>query len=199
MSEDFFTEEASSSDNPQDLFLKHLAKDKAWYIGKDVIDLSYIILDPETIQTGIGRFAKGYEFKWAEHKGGKRVKPDDTWKDAFSVWVFVHGHDKPVLWERMSWGEVQAFRDICPSFWHGANKEAPALPVFKYIGSKTVSHESGFISSVPEFEFQGYKPRPEGFVIPEWANDDPPVAKEIEEQAKSQEAKAELKQDDIPF
>ena len=195
MSEDFFTEEASSSDKPQDLFLKHLAKEKKWFIGEDVIDVEYLMLDPETIKTGIGRYAGGYEFEWAKERGSKIAKLDDTWKDAFSVWVFVHGHDKPVLWERMSWGEVTAFRDMCPSFWHGANKEAPALPVFKYSGSKTIKFESGFSSAIPEFEFQGYKPRPEGFVIPEWANEkDMPVAAEIE-----QEAKAELKQDDIPF
>jgi len=195
MSEDFFTEEASSSDNPKDLFLKHLSTEKKWYIGDDVIDLEYIMLDPETIKTGIGRYAKGYEFKWAEHKGGKRVKPDDNWKDAFSVWVFVKDQKKPVLWERMSWGEVRAFRDMCPSFWHGANKEAPNLPIFKFLKSKPVNFESGFESSIPEFEFLGYKPRPEGFVLPEWADEkDVPVAAEIEAKAQP-----ELSDDDIPF
>ena len=194
MSEDFFTEDASSSDKPQDLFLKHLAKEKKWFIGEDVIDVEYLMLDPETIKTGIGRYAGGYEFEWAKERGSKIAKLDDTWKDAFSVWVFISGQKKPVLWERMSWGEVKAFREMCPSFWHGANKEAPALPVFKYVGSKSVKFESGFSSAIPEFEFQGYKPRPEEFIIPEWADEDVPVAAELE-----QEAKAELKQDDIPF
>lgn len=194
MSEDFFTEDASSSDKPQDLFLKHLAKEKKWFIGEDVIDVEYLMLDPETIKTGIGRYAGGYEFEWAKERGSKIAKLDDTWKDAFSVWVFISGQKKPVLWERMSWGEVKAFREMCPSFWHGANKEAPALPVFKYTGSKPVKFETGFSSAIPEFEFQGYKPRPEEFIIPEWAGEDVPVAAELE-----QEAKAELKQDDIPF
>ena len=104
--------------------------------------------------------------------------------------------DKQVVqWERAAWGELQGFKSMCEKFWMQKAANEGQLPCFRYLGSRGVKFDSGFASEVPEFEFAGWKPRPEGFVIPAWANDEDEPAPV----ADSPVAKTVVTDDDIPF
>ena len=46
------------------------------------------------------------------------------------------------------------------------------LPVVKYTGSESISIGKGS-TSIPHFEFVGYKDRPADFVIPDWYSESP--------------------------
>ena len=44
-----------SEDSP---YLKHHYQEKNWYRGKDVLDVNYFMVDPETILLGWGAYTK---------------------------------------------------------------------------------------------------------------------------------------------
>jgi len=189
---DFF-EENSGEGNGSNSYLKFLAKEKAWYIGENVYDMEYILLDPDTIQTGLGRYSGGYEFEFSDIPFSK-VENKEGWKKAFSVWAFTS--DKQVVqWERAAWGELQGFKSMCEKFWMQKAANEGQLPCFRYLGSRGVKFDSGFSSEVPEFDFVAWKPRPVEFAIPAWANDEDVPAPVAE----SPVEKTVVTDEDIPF
>ena len=189
-----FFEENSGGGNGAGNYLKFLAKEKAWYIGENIFDMEYILLDPETIKTGLGRYSGGYEFKFSDIPFSK-VVAEDGYKKAFSVWAFCNNNEGAVQWERAAWGELQGFKSMCEKFWMQKAANEGQMPCFRYLGSKPVKFDSGFSSEIPEFEFVAWKPRPEGFVIPAWASDEE-VSAPV---ADSPVAKTVVTDDDIPF
>jgi len=189
MSEDFFSNE-SSSDGGSLRFLKYLVKEKMWMVGEDSVDLSYVQVDVETMKTGIGRYSGGYEFEWSPVFGSRLYK--DGWSDAVSVWLMIHGEDKPVLLETMAGHQVRAFKSMYEQIRNDFRDNLPNLPVFSYKGSETFKTKSGYDSASHTFKLEGYKPRKDGFVVPEWFKEEAAVDAEV---TKTEE----LKSEDIPF
>jgi hypothetical protein len=172
-------------------FLCHKAKEEhKWWSGEDNIDFKYILFDLQTVKTGIGRYSSqgGYEYKWADIVGSKLVKPDETWKNAFSVWCFVDSDDEPLLWNRHSYGEYQGFLDMFRQCYVDMSKNTDKVACFEY--EKSIDLDVGMGTSKPVFKFVDWKDRPEKFVIPSWDNEsaETPV-----------EGKEEKKFDEIPF
>ena len=68
-----------SEDSP---YLKHHYQEKNWYRGKDVIDVNYFMVDPETILLGWGAYTKekGYDYQWQKDLFSPMNKPSDEHK-----------------------------------------------------------------------------------------------------------------------
>mgnify|MGYP000866874392 CR=1 FL=1 len=169
-------------DSTESIYLAHKTKDKCFFTGNDIMEFKYMYLDPDTIKTGWGMYdTNGYNFKWDDTVGQKSPQPADGWKRAFSVWVYVDGNpEKPLLWERFTYGEFEAFKQLLRGFWNAKDAHAPNLPQFKYI--KSVEHKVGLgTTAIPEFEFVEFKPRPEKFQIPVWANETDELVETVQE------------------
>ena len=164
-----------SEDTP---YLKHHFQEKTWYRGKESIDVNYLMIDPETMLMGWGKYTagEGYSYVWQKDLFSNLPKPDEEYKRAFSVWVlpkYVEGANNishsVSLWQRHSFGEFKGFQEMGASFFAETQKpeNAGLLPVVKWTGSETISIGKGS-TSIPHFEFVGMKPRPEEFIIPDW-------------------------------
>jgi len=174
-------------------FLSHKAKEehKWWINNEDNIDVKYMLFDISTIKTGIGKWSKdgGYEWKWADIVGSKLLKPDEDWKNAFSVWAISDGEDEPMLWRRSSFGEYQGFLDMFRQCYKDMADNKDKVALFEYV--KSVDLDVGYGSSKPVFLFKEWRERPAKFVIPAWDNNDATVA--------PVEREEEKKIDEIPF
>lgn len=178
-------------DSVNSMFIAHKAKEKCFWNGEDILEFNYMILDPDTIKTGWGIYNQnGYEFKWDAVLGQKTPQPADGWKRAFSVWVYVDSHDKPLLWERFTYGEFESFKSLLKGFWYGKDENAPKLPCFKYLESEELKVGMG-TTAIPRFEFVDWKDRPEKFVLPAHISGDDSAPAEV--------VKEEKTFDDIPF
>ena len=173
-------------------YICHKAKEQhKWWSGEDNIDFKYMLIDLDTVKTGIGKYSvqQGYEYKWATPVGSKLVKPDEQWKNAFSVWTFVDTENEPLLWNRHSFGEYQGFVDMLRQCWKDKTANEGKVACFQYI--KSIDLDVGMGTSKPVFEFVAFKDRPEKFVVPAWDNED---AAE-----KPAETTPEKTLDEIPF
>tara|TARA_R110000782_G_scaffold23299_3_gene61079 strand:+ start:172 stop:735 length:564 start_codon:yes stop_codon:yes gene_type:complete len=180
------------SSNSDSSFLTFKTADQAWYIGSEVLDFTYMQLDPETFQSGWGMYNSGeWLFKWDEKFGVPDDKPSDDYKRAFNAWVLVDGYDKPLNWVRFDYAQRTAFNQILGLFWNDLHGKAPALPTVKFEKSERITVGKGNSSELT-FSWVDFKPRKAEFVIPEWANDDAPVKALVE-------AESKITNDDIPF
>lgn len=176
-------------------YLSHKAKSehKWWINNEDNIDVKYMLFDISTVKTGIGKYTQEdkYQYKWADILGSKVLKPDEFWKNAFSVWVMSDGEEEPMLWRRHYFGEYQGFLDMFRQCYKDSADNKGKLALFKYV--KSIDLEVGLgTSSKPVFEFVEWKDRPEKFVIPSWYEQDDAAEKPAE-------PKKELSSDEIPF
>jgi len=142
------------------------------------------MVDTDTIQIGWGRYdtSSGYDYVWQKDLFTPIERPNEEYKKAFSVWVlpkYVEGNQnitQPVsLWQRHSFGEFKGFQEMGSSFYAESQKpeNKDKLPVVKWTGSESINIGKGS-TSIPHFEFAGFKDRPAEFVIPRIGYDTSP-------------------------
>lgn len=193
-----------SEDSP---YLKHDFKEKAFYRGKEAIDVSHFMIDPETMLMGFGKYdaVNGFQYKWAENLFSKVEKPDEEFKKAFSVWVlpkYINGDQNvthaPCLWQRHSYGEYTGFQQIGNLIWEGLKTNEGKLPIVKWLGSESISIGMGQ-TAIPKFELAGWQPRPDSFVIPNWSNTEGEESKSPDSPTESLPSDPISLNDEIPF
>ena len=75
-----------ASGTPTSSFLAFKSNDLGFYVGEEKIDVDYLQLDPETFQSGWGKFdaaRREFIFEWDEKFGVVGNKPADDFKRSF--------------------------------------------------------------------------------------------------------------------
>lgn len=180
--------ESSSGDG---IYLKHKAKDKLFWLGESFCEFTHMIIDPATAKTGWGMYDGQYHWKWDDVLGQKSPQPDKEWCRAFGVVVMVDSEDKPLIYQRQSWGEWYGFLNMLQCYYNDVAKNAPKLPVLEWTGSV----EKGR-TAVPQFKLAKWTDRPDAFVIPAEYSED---FDKVNTTSQASEEEPKITQDDIPF
>ena len=184
-------------------FIMHKNADKNWYAGGKVVGLDKIMVCPDTIKTGWGMWNGTYESKYSDVPFVKIPKPEDGYKEAFSMNIYTNDN-KQYLWSRFSFGEYQAFKKLAVEFYKDIEANKGKVPVFEYTNTHEVIELKALNINVPLFKFLGWKDRPADFVIPVWeepmiADGEVSMSEKVAAATQAQIDKQELKYDDIPF
>ena len=76
-------------------------------------------------------------------------------------WGFYDGiDDKPLLWNRFTFGEFESLKIMLKQGWNEWQKDKSKLPTYKYTGSEDIKVGMGS-TSIAQFEFIGCRPRKE--------------------------------------
>ena len=184
-------------------FIMHKNADKNWYAGGKVVGLDKIMICPNTIKTGWGMWNGSYETKYSDVPFVKIPKPEDGFKEAFSMNIYTNDN-KQYLWSRFSFGEYQAFKKLAVEFYKDIEANKGKVPVFAYTNTHEVIELKALNINVPLFKFLGWKDRPADFVVPVWeepmiADGEVSMSEKVAAATQAQIDKQELTYDDIPF
>jgi len=184
-------------------FIMHKNADKNWYAGGEVVSLDKIMICPDTIKTGWGMWNGSYETKYSDTPFVKIPKPEDGYKEAFSMNIYTNDN-KQFLWSRFSFGEYQAFKKLAVEFYKDIEANKGKVPVFEYTNTHEVIELKALNINVPLFKFLGWKDRPADFVVPVWeepmiADGEISMSEKVAAATQAQIDKQELTYDDIPF
>ena len=184
-------------------FIMHKNADKNWYAGGKVVGLDKIMVCPDTIKTGWGMWNGTYESKYSDVPFVKIPKPEDGYKEAFSMNIYTNDN-KQYLWSRFSFGEYQAFKKLAVEFYKDIETNKGKVPVFEYTNTHEVIELKALNINVPLFKFLGWKDRPADFVIPVWeepmiADGEVSMSEKVAAATQAQIDKQALTYDDIPF
>ena len=184
-------------------FIMHKNADKNWYAGGKVVGLDKIMICPDTIKTGWGMWNGSYETKYSDTPFVKIPKPEDGFKEAFSMNIYTNDN-KQYLWSRFSFGEYQAFKKLAVEFYKDIEANKGKVPVFEYTNTHEVIELKALNINVPLFKFLGWKDRPADFVVPVWeepmiADGEVSMSEKVAAATQAQIDKQELRYDDIPF
>ena len=184
-------------------FIMHKNADKNWYAGGKVVGLDKIMVCPDTIKTGWGMWNGTYESKYSDVPFVKIPKPEDGYKEAFSMNIYTNDN-KQYLWSRFSFGEYQAFKKLAVEFYKDIEANKGKVPVFAYTNTHEVIELKALNINVPLFKFLGWKDRPADFVVPVWeepmiADGEVSMSEKVAAATQAQIDKQELTYDDIPF
>ena len=184
-------------------FIMHKNADKNWYAGGKVVGLDKIMICPNTIKTGWGMWNGSYETKYSDTPFVKIPKPEDGFKEAFSMNIYTNDN-KQYLWSRFSFGEYQAFKKLAVEFYKDIEANKGKVPVFAYTNTHEVIELKALNINVPLFKFLGWKDRPADFVVPVWeepmiADGEISMSEKVAAATQAQIDKQELTYDDIPF
>lgn len=184
-------------------FIMHKNADKNWHAGGEVVSLDKIMICPDTIKTGWGMWNGSYETKYSDVPFVKIPKPEDGYKEAFSMNIYTNDN-KQYLWSRFSFGEYQAFKKLAVEFYKDIEANKGKVPVFEYTNTHEVIELKALNINVPLFKFLGWKDRPADFVVPVWeepmiADGEVSMSEKVAAATQAQIDKQELKYDDIPF
>ena len=184
-------------------FIMHKNADKNWYAGGKVVGLDKIMICPNTIKTGWGMWNGSYETKYSDTPFVKIPKPEDGYKEAFSMNIYTNDN-KQYLWSRFSFGEYQAFKKLAVEFYKDIEANKGKVPVFAYTNTHEVIELKALNINVPLFKFLGWKDRPADFVVPVWeepmiADGEVSMSEKVAAATQAQIDKQELTYDDIPF
>ena len=184
-------------------FIMHKNADKNWYAGGEVVGLDKIMICPDTIKTGWGMWNGSYETKYSDTPFVKIPKPEDGFKEAFSMNIYTNDN-KQYLWSRFSFGEYQAFKKLAVEFYKDIEANKGKVPVFEYTNTHEVIELKALNINVPLFKFLGWKDRPADFVVPVWeepmiADGEISMSEKVAAATQAQIDKQELRYDDIPF
>ena len=184
-------------------FIMHKNADKNWYAGGEVVGLDKIMICPDTIKTGWGMWNGSYETKYSDTPFVKIPKPEDGFKEAFSMNIYTND-DKQYLWSRFSFGEYQAFKKLAVEFYKDIEANKGKVPVFEYTNTHEVIELKALNINVPLFKFLGWKDRPADFVVPVWeepmiADGEVSMSEKVAAATQAQIDKQALTYDDIPF
>ena len=184
-------------------FIMHKNADKNWYAGGEVVGLDKIMICPDTIKTGWGMWNGSYETKYSDTPFVKIPKPEDGFKEAFSMNIYTNDN-KQYLWSRFSFGEYQAFKKLAVEFYKDIEANKGKVPVFAYTNTHEVIELKALNINVPLFTFLGWKDRPADFVVPVWeepmiADGEVSMSEKVAAATQAQIDKQELTYDDIPF
>ena len=184
-------------------FIMHKNADKNWYAGGKVVGLDKIMICPDTIKTGWGMWNGSYETKYSDTPFVKIPKPEDGFKEAFSMNIYTNDN-KQYLWSRFSFGEYQAFKKLAVEFYKDIEANKGKVPVFEYTNTHEVIELKALNINVPLFKFLGWKDRPADFVVPVWeepmiADGEVSMSEKVAAATQAQIDKQALTYDDIPF
>lgn len=184
-------------------FIMHKNADKNWYAGGEVVSLDKIMVCPNTIKTGWGMWNGTYESKYSDVPFVKIPKPEDGFKEAFSMNIYTND-SKQYLWSRFSFGEYQAFKKLAIEFYKDIETNKGKVPVFEYTNTHEVIELKALNINVPLFKFLGWKDRPADFVVPVWeepmiADGEVSMSEKVAAATQAQIDRQELTDDDIPF
>ena len=184
-------------------FIMHKNADKNWYAGGEVVGLDKIMICPDTIKTGWGMWTGSYETKYSDTPFVKIPKPEDGFKEAFSMNIYTNDN-KQYLWSRFSFGEYQAFKKLAVEFYKDIEANKGKVPVFQYTNSHETIELKALNINVPLFTFLGWKDRPADFVVPVWeepmiADGEVSMSEKVAAATQAQIDKQALTYDDIPF
>ena len=184
-------------------FIMHKNADKNWYAGGEVVGLDKIMICPDTIKTGWGMWNGSYETKYSDTPFVKIPKPEDGFKEAFSMNIYTNDN-KQYLWSRFSFGEYQAFKKLAVEFYKDIEANKGKVPVFEYTNTHEVIELKALNINVPLFKFLGWKDRPADFVVPVWeepmiADGEVSMSEKVAAATQAQIDKQALTYDDIPF
>lgn len=184
-------------------FIMHKNADKTWNAGGEVVSLDKIMICPDTIKTGWGMWNGSYETKYSDTPFVKIPKPEDGYKEAFSMNIYTNDN-KQYLWSRFSFGEYQAFKKLAVEFYKDIEANKGKVPVFEYTNTHEVIELKALNINVPLFKFLGWKDRPADFVVPVWeepmiADGEISMSEKVAAATQAQIDKQELTYDDIPF
>lgn len=184
-------------------FIMHKNADKNWYAGGEVVGLDKIMICPNTIKTGWGMWNGSYETKYSDTPFVKIPKPEDGYKEAFSMNIYTNDN-KQYLWSRFSFGEYQAFKKLAVEFYKDIEANKGKVPVFEYTNTHEVIELKALNINVPLFKFLGWKDRPADFVVPVWeepmiADGEISMSEKVAAATQAQIDKQALTYDDIPF
>jgi hypothetical protein len=184
-------------------FIMHKNADKNWYAGGEVVGLDKIMICPDTIKTGWGMWNGSYETKYSDTPFVKIPKPEDGFKEAFSMNIYTNDN-KQYLWSRFSFGEYQAFKKLAVEFYKDIEANKGKVPVFEYTNTHEVIELKALNINVPLFKFLGWKDRPADFVVPVWeepmiADGEISMSEKVAAATQAQIDKQALTYDDIPF
>ena len=184
-------------------FIMHKNADKNWYAGGKVVGLDKIMICPNTIKTGWGMWNGSYETKYSDVPFVKIPKPEDGFKEAFSMNIYTNDN-KQYLWSRFSFGEYQSFKKLAVEFYKDIEANKGKVPVFAYTNTHEVIELKALNINVPLFKFLGWKDRPADFVVPVWeepmiADGEVSMSEKVAAATQAQIDKQELTYDDIPF
>ena len=179
------------------LVYKHQSKN--FWLGKeDIVEFGGLIIDVDSVKTGWGIYADGFQFQWDERPGIRLPKPadigEDYWKNAFSIDVYLKDTEQTVMWQSITVGNTRAFDALTDTYLNEIDNKKPGQ-----VGAfKSLKDDKGFLkvaykdekqnTSWPLFEFSGWIDRPEKFV--ERSNDYPGV---------DPVEKSSVNESDIPF
>ena len=184
-------------------FIMHKNADKNWYAGGQVVSLDKIMVCPDTIKTGWGMWNGTYESKYSDVPFVKIPKPEDGYKEAFSMNIYTNDN-KQYLWSRFSFGEYQAFKKLAVEFYKDIEANKGKVPVFAYTNTHEVIELKALNINVPLFTFLGWKDRPADFVVPVWeepviADVEVSMSEKVAAATQAQIDRQELTDDNIPF
>lgn len=184
-------------------FIMHKNADKNWYAGGEVVGLDKIMICPDTIKTGWGMWNGSYETKYSDTPFVKIPKPEDGYKEAFSMNIYTNDN-KQYLWSRFSFGEYQSFKKLAVEFYKDIEANKGKVPVFEYTNTHEVIELKALNINVPLFKFLGWKDRPADFVVPVWeepmiADGEISMSEKVAAATQAQIDKQALTYDDIPF
>ena len=184
-------------------FIMHKNADKNWHAGGEVVSLDKIMICPDTIKTGWGMWNGSYETKYSDVPFVKIPKPEDGYKEAFSMNIYTNDN-KQYLWSRFSFGEYQAFKKLAVEFYKDIEANKGKVPVFAYTNTHEVIELKALNINVPLFTFLGWKDRPADFVVPVWeepmiADGEVSMSEKVAAATQAQIDRQELTDDDIPF
>lgn len=184
-------------------FIMHKNADKNWYAGGEVVGLDKIMICPNTIKTGWGMWNGSYETKYSDTPFVKIPKPEDGYKEAFSMNIYTNDN-KQYLWSRFSFGEYQSFKKLAVEFYKDIEANKGKVPVFEYTNTHEVIELKALNINVPLFKFLGWKDRPADFVVPVWeepmiADGEISMSEKVAAATQAQIDKQALTYDDIPF
>lgn len=185
---------------PSRSYLVHSTKDNCFKSGEGICEFKYILLDPETIKTGWQLYDGKYSYKWDTVPTigtNWDDRPSPEWKRVHFVWTFVDLNEV-LLWNHQSYGEWTAFCNMVRMFYNQYEENKPLLPCFKYLESKKEKIGRGE-TSIPQFEFAGFKPRPEQFILPHYMSEELGEDHPNIEPLKTEEVVKEISEDEIPF
>lgn len=184
-------------------YIMHKNADKKWYAGEETLTLDKIMICPNTIKTGWGMWNGAYNTEYSETPFIKIPKPDDGYKEAFSMNIYTNDN-KQYLWSRFSFGEYQAFKKIAVEFYKDIEANKGKVPVFEYTNNHEVIELKALNINVPLFKFLGWKDRPADFVVPVWeepmiADGEVSMSQQVAAATQAQIDRQELTESDIPF
>jgi hypothetical protein len=181
----------------------HKNADKNWHAGGEVVSLDKIMICPDTIKTGWGMWNGSYETKYSDVPFVKIPKPEDGYKEAFSMNIYTNDN-KQYLWSRFSFGEYQAFKKLAVEFYKDIETNKGKVPVFQYTNQHEELILKAITVNIPLFTFLGWKDRPADFVVPVWeepmiADGEVSMSEKVAAATQAQIDRQELTDDDIPF